>query len=252
MNTDLDQRLRRFIDGSLAPDEARSVLHAVAEDPEARELLRFEHLLQRRTREASEERAQPVPAGFTDRVMEAVEASEAEVQPASPTEGLVHWRRRFQRLLLRVRDALLPPGRWRLAYAGTLAVLLIAGSFLGGRLTAPLPSGEGSSAPMAQSTDAPNDVRRTTTEERKRLVRFTYVNNEADSVAVAGDFTGWEPIALDPHTVDGKTVWSGMVPVAPGDHRYMFVINGEQWVQDPLAPVQRDDGFGNKNAVLTI
>lgn len=83
-------------------------------------------------------------------------------------------------------------------------------------------------------------------------MRFAYVSDEASSVAVAGDFTDWEPVALDAHTVDGKTVWSGLVPVAKGEHRYMFVLDGERWVNDPLAPVQRDDGFGHKNAVLTL
>jgi hypothetical protein len=37
-----------------------------------------------------------------------------------------------------------------------------------------------------------------------------------------------------------------------GEHRYMFIKNGEKWVTDPLAPVQQDDGFGNKNAVIYL
>jgi hypothetical protein len=32
----------------------------------------------------------------------------------------------------------------------------------------------------------------------------------------------------------------------------MFVVDGSRWVTDPLAPVQRSDGFGNKNAVLQL
>jgi hypothetical protein len=37
-----------------------------------------------------------------------------------------------------------------------------------------------------------------------------------------------------------------------GEHRYMFVKNGENWVTDPLAAIQQDDGFGNKNAVIYL
>jgi hypothetical protein len=58
--------------------------------------------------------------------------------------------------------------------------------------------------------------------------------------------------SLSPHTVNGETVWTGLVPVPRGEHEYQFVINGERWVTDPLAPVQQDDGFGAKNAVLKL
>jgi hypothetical protein len=37
-----------------------------------------------------------------------------------------------------------------------------------------------------------------------------------------------------------------------GEHRYMFVKDGEEWVTDPMAPMQREDGFGNKNAVIYL
>jgi len=83
-------------------------------------------------------------------------------------------------------------------------------------------------------------------------VRFLYPDSAADSVAVAGDFSQWEPVPLSPRTVDGKTVWTGLVPVARGEHEYQFLINGNRWVTDPLAPVTRSDGFGAKNAVLNV
>ena len=83
-------------------------------------------------------------------------------------------------------------------------------------------------------------------------IRFRYANSTADSVAVAGDFSQWDPIPLSPRTVNGETVWTGLVPVSRGEHEYQFVINGERWVTDPLAPVKRSDGFGAKNAVLDI
>jgi hypothetical protein len=52
--------------------------------------------------------------------------------------------------------------------------------------------------------------------------------------------------------VNGKTVWTGLVPVSRGEHEYQFVVDGEKWVTDPLAPVKEDDGFGAKNAVLKL
>lgn len=82
-------------------------------------------------------------------------------------------------------------------------------------------------------------------------VQFVLEAPGAASVAVAGDFSAWEPsFALD--DADGDGVWTGRVPVEPGVHTYMFLIDGTQWRTDPRAERYRDDGFGNRNAVLAV
>ena len=82
-------------------------------------------------------------------------------------------------------------------------------------------------------------------------VQFMLDAPGATSVAVAGDFTAWQP----EHTLqdlDGDGVWTGRVPIEPGVHSYMFVIDGREWLTDPLADRYQDDGFGNRNAVLAV
>jgi hypothetical protein len=32
----------------------------------------------------------------------------------------------------------------------------------------------------------------------------------------------------------------------------MFVVDGRQWIADPFAAEQSDDGFGSRNAVLEV
>lgn len=82
-------------------------------------------------------------------------------------------------------------------------------------------------------------------------VQFLLEAPSATSVAVAGDFSGWEPsFALD--DADGDGVWSGRIPVSPGVHAYMFVVDETQWLTDPNAARYQDDGFGNRNAVLAV
>ncbi len=82
-------------------------------------------------------------------------------------------------------------------------------------------------------------------------VQFVLEAPGASSVAVAGDFSEWEPtFTLD--DVDGDGVWTGRVPVRPGVHTYMFLIDGERWQTDPRADRYQDDGFGNRNAVLAV
>jgi hypothetical protein len=51
---------------------------------------------------------------------------------------------------------------------------------------------------------------------------------------------------------DGDGIWTGRVPVRPGVHSYMFLIDGTEWQTDPLADRYQDDGFGNRNAVLAV
>jgi hypothetical protein len=82
-------------------------------------------------------------------------------------------------------------------------------------------------------------------------VQFMLEAPSASSVAVAGDFSDWEPsFALqDP---DGDGVWSARVPVRPGVHAYMFLVDETSWQTDPNAGRYQDDGFGNRNAVLAV
>ena len=83
------------------------------------------------------------------------------------------------------------------------------------------------------------------------LVEFRLEAPGATSVALAGDFNDWEAdMVLEDR--DGDGVWTGRVPIEPGVHKYMFVIDGNEWVTDPDAERYSDDGFGNRNAVLAV
>ena len=82
-------------------------------------------------------------------------------------------------------------------------------------------------------------------------VQFTLDAPAASRVDLVGDFNGWAPtIALE--DLDGDGVWTASVPLQPGVHEYMFVLDGSDWVTDPAAELRVDDGFGQENAVLAI
>jgi len=82
-------------------------------------------------------------------------------------------------------------------------------------------------------------------------VQFVLEAPGASTVAVAGDFSDWEP-SFRLEDADGDGVWTGRVPVRPGVHGYMFLIDGTQWQTDPYADRYQDDGFGNRNAILAV
>lgn len=83
--------------------------------------------------------------------------------------------------------------------------------------------------------------------------RFVYVSDgTVQSVSVAGQFNNWNkdanPLQKGP---DGKT-WSATVRLRPGVYQYKFVKNGEQWIVDPQAVRNVDDGNGNTNSLLVV
>ena len=43
-----------------------------------------------------------------------------------------------------------------------------------------------------------------------------------------------------------------IVPLPPGEHAFMYVVDGAQWMSPPLASDYVDDGFGAKNGVVVV
>jgi 1,4-alpha-glucan branching enzyme len=81
-------------------------------------------------------------------------------------------------------------------------------------------------------------------------VRFTLEHAAARSVSVAGDFNDWSPSA-HPLTRRGSR-WSAVVVLPAGEHKFMFVVDGAQWIVPPLAEDYMDDGFGSRNGVVIV
>lgn len=258
----MTEEMARFLDGELSEAEEREILHRFAEDPEARAMLRFDaglrHVLAGGV--ASDDRV--VPAGFTNRVMAAIEAREVE---AAHHASVARERRRDsatgrgRRALAGLWEELTRPRTltWRPAHAlaATAVAALVLVIALGGLERLP---GTGSLAggPETEGTAGTPDAAAVTASARGGaetvLVRFVLAEEAAESVAVAGDFSDWEPIPLASRWSGDRQMWSGVVAVPRGEHRYMFVLDGERWVTDPLATAQRDDGFGHRNAILSL
>jgi 1,4-alpha-glucan branching enzyme len=83
-------------------------------------------------------------------------------------------------------------------------------------------------------------------------IRFAFVDPEAGSVVLAGTFNQWSLSAHPLARMGSRGVWTIVVALAPGEHRYMFVVDGERWVMPPMAEDYLDDGFGSKNGVVVV
>lgn len=159
----------------------------------------------------------PAPAWIETRVMAEVRKTTGTRSPG----GLLAW-------LTRPRTVRLSPLGAGAVAAAALAVAL-APSWLGRNEVPPV------------GVDTPPIV----------YVQFSLEAPGARTVAVSGDFNQWGADAVMEDS-DGDGVWTLRVPLEPGLHEYMFVVDGERWVTDPRAERYTDDGFGNRNAVLAV
>lgn len=236
---ELEIMVSKFLNGDLSRDQEREALHSIAEDEYSREMLRFNRFLESSLKESREAESFSVPEGFADDVMCQIEQMEAETE----TETKRSWFIELQSAVdgwFRPREFTFRP-----AFVYALPVLLLAGFV-------------GLMQPQDNSVVAITDVEATAEYAsygdggEQVWIRFVYIDQDADQLAVAGNFSDWDPIEMESQMLGDKKIWTGMVPVERGEHHYMFIKNGEEWITDPLADLYRDDGFGNKNAVIYL
>ena len=117
--------------------------------------------------------------------------------------------------------------QWRPAYAVAFAALLVFAINVANPITDPV----------------------ATTPAQQVLVQFRLDAPNAHQVQLAGNFTSWKASVALKRSASG--VWTVVLPLAPGVHNYAFVIDGNDWVADPLAqPVS--DGFGGTNSQVAV
>jgi len=84
------------------------------------------------------------------------------------------------------------------------------------------------------------------------LVRFELQAPDAERVALVGSFNDWNATAIRLTKTSATGVWTVTVPLVPGEHQYLFVLDEERWIPDPTAHALVDDGFGQKNSVIAV
>ena len=82
-------------------------------------------------------------------------------------------------------------------------------------------------------------------------VRFVVAYTDARAVSVAGSFNQWSVVS-HPLAPVSSGVWTTVVPLPPGEHLFMYVVDGKQWRSPPLAHDYIEDGFGLKNGIVVV
>lgn len=83
-------------------------------------------------------------------------------------------------------------------------------------------------------------------------VRFSLSVPTAKTVAVVGSFNGWSSTAHIMTRVGSNGFWTAVVPLAGGEHAFMYLVDGTTWVVPPAAEDFVTDGFGNTNGVVIV
>ena len=216
--------LQRFIDNELSHDEQRQLLEALHDDPALRrQLLELERVVA-----DTEQLPRLVPSRESiRRVVQHLEPGREAAASASASPGLAS----------RLRDFFLAPHalEWTFARAVVMACGLVALTWITSVVLLHRPAG-----PMTQAVSSAPLV----------YVRVALLDPEAQSVAIAGDFNGWDPSRTQLRRTSNG-LWTLTIPLKPGRYQYMYQVDG-RWVTDPLASESSPDGFGEENAVLDV
>jgi len=160
------------------------------------------------------------PVSVAARVMAEIRQIPPPVHSEGPARRLIHWLGRPRAVTVRLRPV------WTLALAAGLAAVLVL----------QWPSG-GPTPGVAQG-----------------IANFVGQFPGARSVEVVGSFNDWSRGTLHLNDDDGDGIWHAKAVLPAGQHEYMFVVDGERWVPDPLAGRYVDDGFGagQQNSLLIV
>lgn len=90
------------------------------------------------------------------------------------------------------------------------------------------------------------------TEPGTILVRFELHATQAERVALAGSFNGWSDSSIVFARGPEPGLWTVTVALAPGRYQYLFVVDGERWIPDPMAHAQIEDEFGQQNSLIVV
>ena len=84
-----------------------------------------------------------------------------------------------------------------------------------------------------------------------RMANISFRCPGAKSVALAGDFNGWDvsahPMVYDPEL----DAWTVTLALEPGRYEYKFFVDDRDWWNDPAAP-KVPNVWGSENSYIDV
>ena len=80
--------------------------------------------------------------------------------------------------------------------------------------------------------------------------RFVIYQSGIRQIEIAGSFTNWQRIPLQPSGSTGY--WEITLDIPPGEHAFSYILDGDTILADPTIPAQEKDDFGTVNSILVV
>lgn len=80
--------------------------------------------------------------------------------------------------------------------------------------------------------------------------RFVIYQPGIKQVEIAGSFTKWQRIPLQPAGSTGY--WEINMAIPPGKHSFSYIVDGSKILADPTISLKENDDFGTINSILDV
>ena len=80
--------------------------------------------------------------------------------------------------------------------------------------------------------------------------RFVLFEPAATQVELAGSFTGWQRVSMQP--IGSSGYWELNLQLPSGEHRFAYILDGNRRISDPTLPASEMDDFGGHNSILNV
>ena len=80
--------------------------------------------------------------------------------------------------------------------------------------------------------------------------RFVIYRPDVTRAEISGSFTGWERVPLQPRGSSGY--WEVTLDIPSGEHRFTYILEGDQRFADPTVLTRESDDFGGENSILYL
>ncbi len=80
--------------------------------------------------------------------------------------------------------------------------------------------------------------------------RFVIYQPGIEQVEITGSFTDWRTLPMN--RAGTSDYWEITIDVPVGEHRFSYILEGDQRLADPTILIREKDDFGGENSILEV
>ena len=80
--------------------------------------------------------------------------------------------------------------------------------------------------------------------------RFVIYQPGVEQVEITGSFTDWRTLPMN--RAGTSDYWEITIDVPVGEHRFSYILEGDQRLADPTILIREKDDFGGENSILEV